>query len=291
MSQAWGSRGSFSSKSRQVLQGRVEFMPALADRGPQEQDLRRRVRKPPPRCQGGLGIAVVARVRLDLTQFDVAAGHRLRPRARSVGARASCSRSLRNSPEPPPERRGQPFQDLRVALGNERRRRRRGRVKPITARRMARPVPIGPPLKAARCRAPVLSHREGGRRRQTARPTSRPLIAVRTAIASGGARPPGSGDRSVLGGIIHRGLGGTNRDWLAGTAGVGGAKNGNTSRRRFPVSSFTLSLLAAGLPLVTMAKVVSITSSARRRPLGKPAPALFLLATDPARRVRWGWWY
>ena len=60
----------------QVVQGRVELMPALADRGPQEQDLRRRIREPPPGCQGGLGVAVVARVRLALAELDVAAGRR-----------------------------------------------------------------------------------------------------------------------------------------------------------------------------------------------------------------------
>ena len=55
-------------------------MSALADRGPQEQHLRGRVRKPPPGFQGGLGIAVVTGVRLDLTELDVPAGHRYGPR-------------------------------------------------------------------------------------------------------------------------------------------------------------------------------------------------------------------
>ena len=73
-------------QSGQVLQGGVEFMSALADRGPQEQDLRGRVRKPPPRCQGGLGIAVVAGVRLALAELDVPAGHR--HGQRQIGRRA-----------------------------------------------------------------------------------------------------------------------------------------------------------------------------------------------------------
>ena len=74
-------------QSGQVLQGPVEFVSALADRGPQEQDLRGRVRKPPPRCQGGLGVAVVTGVRLALAELDVPArhGHGLRHIGRCAG--------------------------------------------------------------------------------------------------------------------------------------------------------------------------------------------------------------
>ena len=58
----------------EVGERRCEAVPALADDGAQDQDFAVRAIKVPPRRQGGLSVAVVARVGLGSAQSEVASG-------------------------------------------------------------------------------------------------------------------------------------------------------------------------------------------------------------------------